>query len=524
MKKIVSLLLTLGLTAGLLTGCGGGEGGGTDANNGAASGNESQGAENTGTEDGSANAAADGDTYHMVVEIVNYGFDDPDLGMIQDAVNEITVPEIGVEVEFMTVPIAEMATKLGLLVSGNQQIDLVCTGLLTTPSNLVADGLIQPITEYVQGSEALMKLAGNDIEACTINGEIYAYPGATANGQQSGYFYDKDLAEQYQIEVPEKLETASDWEKLFEQIRASGMSQYGISLGDGQCAEDLWATFDSLGERSYLSYGVVMDMTNGTTVENYYATEKYKEKCKMRREWYEKGYSVPDSISNGYSTMDSMSQGMIFGCVASCGTGMSTAYWSKTTGKNLGYIPISEVTINSASVINFSWGVSTSCERPEKAVEFLELLYTNTELANIMNYGIEDVHYVTTEGSKIIRYPEGLDGSNCPYGSFVGTYGDTMAIYQREPLTDEDVENFKNFQAPQATPSKFMGYSFDPSEVQTAITAVTAVINQYAPALECGTVDPEVMIPEFLEALDAAGMQTIIDANQEQLDAWLEQQ
>lgn len=68
-----------------------------------------------------------------------------------------------------------------------------------------------------------------------------------------------------------------------------------------------------------------------------------------------------------------------------------------------------------------------------------------------------------------------------------------------------------------------MGYSFDPSEVQTAITAVTAVITQYAPALECGTVDPEVMIPEFLEALDAAGMQTIIEANQKQLDAWLAQ-
>lgn len=523
MKKIISLLMTLGLTASLLTGCGGGDGGSKDANNSTA-GNENQEGENGGAEEGGAGVAADGDTYHMVMEIITYGFDDPDLPVIQEAVNEITIPEIGVEVEFMTVPIAEMSTKLGLLVSGNQQIDLVCTGLLTTPANLVADGLIQPITEYVQGSDALMKLAGEDLEACIVNDEIYAYPGTTVNGKQSGYFYDMDLAAQYNIDLPETLETPEDWEKLFEQVKASGMSQYGISLGDGIAAEDLWVTFDSLGERSYLSYGVVMDPANGTTVENYYATEEYKEKCKMRREWYEKGYCVPDSISNGYSTGDSMSQGMIFGYVAGNSAAMSNAYWSRTTGKNLGCIPMMDVMISTTEVVNFSWGVSTSCERPEKAVEFLELLYTNTELANLMNYGIEGTHYVTTEGSQIIKYPEGMDSSTCPYGSFVGSYGDTMKIYQREPLTDEDVANFTKFKAPAAIASKFMGYSFDPSEVQTAITAVTAVIGQYAPALDCGTVDPETMLPEFLEALDAAGMQTIIDANQKQLDAWLAQQ
>ncbi len=466
-------------------------------------------------------AEASGDTYKMVMQIINYGFDDPDLLMVQDAVNAITVPEIGVEVQFMTTPISDQATKLGLLISGGEQIDLVCAGLLSTPANFVSQGLLQPITEYVEASDALMELAGPDIEACKVNGEIYAYPGATANAGKTAYYYDTALAEEYNIDIPEKLETREDWEALFSQIKDSGMEQYAISMGDGVAAEDLWATFDSLGERSYLSYGVVMDPFNGTTVENYYATDKYRELSEMHHDWFEKGYCVPDSISNGYTTFDSMTQGQIFGFVSQESTGMSKAYWSGTTGKTLGAIPTADMLTVSSAIVNFCWGVSSSCERPDKVVDFLELLYTNTDLANLMNYGIEGTHYVTEEGSKVIHYPEGVDASNCGYGSFVGTFGDTLSIYQKEPLTDEDVADFANYKTSSENASKFIGYTFDPSEVSTAVTAVTAVIGQYAPALNCGIVDPEEMIPEFLDALDAAGMQSIIDANQAQLDAYL---
>lgn len=516
MKKMISLLLTLGMTAGLLAGCGGGADSGKDNNN---SGNGAGGTQSSAA--GDSTGAADGETYHMVMELITYGFDDPDLPMIQDAVNAITVPKIGVEVEFMTVPIGEMATKLGLLVSGNQQIDLVVTGLLTTPANLASEGLIQPITQYVEGSEDLMKLADGIIDACKVNGDIYCYPGGTANGTQVTFFYDADLAAQHNIQMPEQLKTAEDWESIFSQVKASGMEQYAISLGDGVACEYEWASFDPLGDNAYCSYGVVMSDGDGKTIENYYATDEYKEKCKMHRAWYEAGYCVPDSISNGYTTSDSMTQGAIFGYVSNGGVGMSAAYWSKITGKNIAGIPMEDITTTGDNIINFSWGVSSTCEQPQKVIDFLELLYTDTELANIMNYGIEGTHYVTNEGSQIISYPEGIDSSTCGYGNFVGTYGDNSKIYQREPLTDEFVANISNYMYPKATASPFLGYTFDPSSVTTEITAVTAVVGQYAPALECGTVDPDQMIPEFLDALNAAGMDKIIAENQAQLDAWL---
>ena len=185
-----------------------------------------------------ATVSAEEGTWKMVMEVVNYGFDDPDLLMVQDAVNEITVPAIGVEVEFLTVPIMNQATKQGLLVAGGQQIDLVVAGLLTTPSNLVSSGLLQPITEYVEGSEILSGLGEGILEACKVKGEIYAYPGSIASGNRVSYFYDKDLAEEYNIEMPEKITTAEDWEALFEAVKESGMPQYGGNVAAIRTAVD----------------------------------------------------------------------------------------------------------------------------------------------------------------------------------------------------------------------------------------------------------------------------------------------
>ena len=499
-KKIVSALMTLVMGASILTGCGGASG-------------------------DSASSSAEGgaeDTYHMVMQITTYGFDDPDLGAVQDAVNEITVPEIGVEVEFMTIPIMEQATKLGLLVSSGEQIDLACTGLLTNPATLQSQGLLTDITEYVEASDVLTQKAEGIIDACKIDGKIYAYPGSTACGVQVTYFYDKDLAEQYNIELPDKLETAEDWENLFKQVKDSGMSQYPISLGDGVACEYEWSDYDALGDNSYCSYGVVME-NNQDKVVNYYNTDEYKAKCKMHRDWYNAGYCVPDSISNGYTTTDTMSQGQIFGFVSNGGTGMSDAYWSKITGKNIASIPMSDITTSASDVVNFSWGVTSTCENPEKVVKFLEFLYSNEELANIMNYGIEGTHYVVNEGSKIISYPDGVDAGSCGYGNFVGTYGDVSQTYQREPLTDEFVANIPQYMYPKAKSSKYLGYTFDPTNVSTQVASVTAVISEYAPSLECGVVEPDAMIQEFNEKLEAAGINEIIEENQRQLDAWLAQ-
>lgn len=507
-KKIFSALLIAAMTTSLFAGCGsdkGGNDGGTQQ----------------------AGAASSEETYHMVMQVTTYGFDDPDMGIVQDAVNEITVPEIGVEVEFKSIPIGEQATKLGLMVSGGEQIDLVVPGLLTTPANLVADGLLTDITEYVEASEPLMKLADGIIDACKVDGKLYAYPGSTANGNYVAFMYDADMAEKYNIEVPAEMRTTDDWNKFFESFEAAKAAAngeldnvYAFTLGDGVACEYEWNDFDALGDAATQSYGVVMAGTPDKVV-NLYATPEYLASAKTHHEWYEKGYVMPDSVSSGLSTFDCMQAGTVFAMPSNSGAGMNEAYWSKQTGKNLKAVPMTDVNTTADNVINFCWGVSSTCENPEKAVKFLELMYTNTELANLLNYGIEGTHYVTTEGSKIIDYPEGVDGGSSAYGNFVGTYGNNLEIYQRAPLDEAFVENLKNLAYPNANCSKYIGYTFDSSSVATQVTNVSAVVTKYSPSLTCGVVDPDTMIDEFISELEKAGINDIIEENQRQLDEYL---
>ena len=466
--------------------------------------------------------ASEGDVYDMNMEIITYGFDDPDLGEIEDAVNEISVPEVGVRVHFVTVPISEMMTKLPLLAASNEKMDLVQSGLLTTPSMLASQGLIQPMTDYL--SDSLIEKAGATINAGKIGDDIYAYPGTLYAASTALLLYDTALAEEYGIDVPEKLATKEDYEYLFDQVIESGMPQYAISLGDGVAAELSFGTvFDALGDVTYISNGCVMDVENGDTVENWYATDKYKETCELHREWFEKGYALPDSISNGYAVFDSMAQDQVFCFIGKCSSGSNVAYWSAQTGKELAGVPVGDGVyfLDTGSVMNTAWSIASSCENPQKTADFLDLMYNSTEITNLLDLGIEGKHYVTREGSHIVDYPEGVDAGSVGYGHTIGTYGDQTDAYFRAPLTDEFVENLHLWGEDNAVVSKFMGYTFDTSSVASEITAVIAEIGKYAPALNCGMVDPETTIPKFLEALEAAGMSKIVEENQKQLDAWL---
>jgi len=69
--------------------------------------------------------------------------------------------------------------------------------------------------------------------------------------------------------------------------------------------------------------------------------------------------------------------------------------------------------------------------------------------------------------------------------------------------------------------SKALGFIFDNSEYTNQVSALSNVVKQYSGALYSGSGDPEELIPQFLEALDDAGINDVIAAKQEQLDAFL---
>lgn len=464
--------------------------------------------------------------YEVVIELINYGMDIPDLGVIEQKVNEISLPKTNTTIKFKTVAVADQFMKLSLWVAAKEKVDLAMTGITTNPGNLVAQGCLQPITDLVANSPTLMSLVGDYLAAGTFKGELYAIPGIAYPASGLSYLYRTDLATEYKIEIPAHINSILDLEPILEKVKASGMTQYGISLGDGRMMTEniMDGSFDPLDDPSFMSNGVILNGDTTNTIISIFETQAYHDRVLKLRDWFVKGYVDKLSFSSSYSTHDSMANDTTFGFVATIGAGSNVAYWSGTTGKGLAECTIGDKKISSGGSMNMSWGVATTSERPEKAIQFLELMFSDVEVANLLNYGIEGTHYVRVEGTKQqISYPEGKNAFNCGYGTFINWYGDTQKTWVMKPLGDDFITSLTGYT--KAGGAKIMpsfGYSFDSTNVKTELTAITAVVDQYRSPLEAGVVaDVEKQYQAFVAALKDANIAKVIAENQTQFNAWL---
>ncbi len=86
------------------------------------------------------------------------------------------------------------------------------------------------------------------------------------------------------------------------------------------------------------------------------------------------------------------------------------------------------------------------------------------------------------------------------------------------PTLHQDMIDFNQ----SAVRSKALGFNFDSTEVENELTACKNVAAKYTVGLEFGKLDPETTLPQFLQELKGAGIDTIIAAEQEQLNQWAE--
>ena len=69
--------------------------------------------------------------------------------------------------------------------------------------------------------------------------------------------------------------------------------------------------------------------------------------------------------------------------------------------------------------------------------------------------------------------------------------------------------------------NQYEGFVYDKTNVADKLVKVQEVVQEYIPVLESGSVDLELYYPEFINALNQAGMRDIIEDKQSQFDAYL---
>lgn len=502
MKKILALLLALVMVFALAA-CGGDQPGGNT--NSPAPGNSDEPLINF-----------DEDPYEVSIQFVGLFEQNTDIEAVEKALNEITLKKINCTVDIVPVFIGELPSSISLGVAGNEKLDIVTVGLTYAMSSAVADETILPLDDLLaQRGQGALAATAHVAEAQKLNGVTYGLTGYTYAAMSGGFVYNKTMADQYGIKMFDGM-TVEDLTAVGETLKAHGV--YLTTFGNSaELNYKMFAGGDHFGSNA--PYGSIMDPTS-TTVINVYDTKEIRDYFKTVKSWYDAGYLPADQLTDTTRVQEYFQGQMIFGTSTNY-TASQLASWTSSEF-DVDIVSTSTVGISTASVQEFMLAIAANCERPDKAMDLLNLIYTDADVANLLQYGIEGTDYVAVEGTENVITRAGTpnaDGSG--YSSTFVHFGKASDLKVLAPLTDAFYADADALEA-SAEKAACFGYSFDASDYGTEAGAISAVLQEKLPMLNAGAVaDVDKAVDELLASLEAAGINDVIAANQEQLNAYL---
>ena len=497
-KRILAAMLTLSMVVSM-TACGNSEAGGSKD---------------------SAKNNGNGDEPYTVTMVLN-GSTQPDEERIEQKINEILEPELNANLDIVVLPWASASQQLQLMLSGDEKIDVFYTQATNAVQYMNAGQIIDMSELIDKYGTNIKQIYGEDIAKINqIEGFVYGVPNQIERGSIPAVFMRKDLVEKYNIDTTQ-IKEPKDLESVFETVKAGEPDMTMLySINDGDTPVTRLFRGDNLSDNNYL--GVLMDQTNSTKLENFFATDWFKDTTTMLYNWYQKGYISQDAGTNTENWRTVCKAGNLFSLFFAYHPGTPVEFES-STGYDFEIVPFyNEPIINSSSYNGVTFSIAQNSENPEKTMEVLDYIYGSSEIMNLLNWGEQDKDYVIEDADNgIINFPEGITADNAGYNLNLGWELPNQFIAYKwtgsDPKLWEKMEEFNG----SAKSSKAVGFLFDSSNYSSEIAALSNIVKQYSGALYSGSGDPEELIPELLEALDDAGINEVIQAKQEQLDAFL---
>lgn len=465
--------------------------------------------------------AEEGDDGTYTVTLVLKGSQQPDEERIEAKINEILEKELNAKLDLVVLPWASANQQMQLMLAGDEKIDIFYNDG-TTAVRYMNSGQILDMTELVDKyGKNLKELYGEEIlKSNTVDGFLYGVPNQIERGSIPAVYMRKDLVEKYQIDTS-AIKEPKDMEKVFEKVQAGEPDMTMLFSANEDAPVTRLFGGDNLADTNYL--GVIMDQENDTKIENFYATDWYKETTAMLHDWYNKGYISEDAGTDTENWRTVCKAGNLFSIFFTYHPGTPVEFES-STGYEFEIVKFRDYPIkNCQTYNNVNFSIAQNSENPEKSMEVLDYLYGSPELMNLLIWGEEGTDYVMEdEENGIINFPEGVTADNVGYSLNLGWELPNQFIAHKwtgsDPQLWEKMEEFNDT----AKESTAVGFFFDNSEYDNQIAALSNVVKQYSISLNSGSADPEVYLPQFLEALEQAGIDDLIAAKQEQFDKWLE--
>lgn len=543
-KRIMSLLITLTLVVTMLTGCGGkSDNTGDSSDNGAGTTDNATTAPASDNTDASVTKTSIGEyteenPYHLVFCYVEfYQQDEAARTAVQDAINQKMIPEYHIEVELLPLQFADYQSKVQLMLSGGDELDIIPIYYPYASSWISMGGIydMNPLMSTDSGKKIIEALGEANAYVGSMNGVLYGFPANKESVELGGLAMRADIADELGITEEYGLAankdeydgTYYDWSvaaEIFAKVKAAYPDMTPLYMSNSDQVVRM-QFFDELVD----GFGVLdweADHTS-TKVVNKYETESFKKAVTMLADWYDKGYIFKDAATDTQGAATMMKAGNTFSYMSAIKPGflaeqegaMGTKLYAMYFGNH------KEGGISTTNVSFFNTGIASNSQDPEMAFNFVSALYSDTELMNLWQNGIQDVNYkVLDDGTAY--FVDGEDGTNYKYHQNTGWFMGNQFISYVWNDGSKTPDYWSKLQAhndwAEYTPA--YGFMWDSTNYSTQITALNNIKETYRAALATGSVgsaNVESTLMQLNDALYAAGLQDVIDAKQKQLDDWL---
>lgn len=497
LKKSAAVLSAVVLMASL-TGCGGDSG---STKEGSGSGEKNQ----------EASGGSKDEVTTVKVCIPNY--DSPaDTDEVEAAINEIAESKYGIRMDIEFIATGNWAQQTNLMLTSDE-VDVLA--LFGTPfASFVNNGQLLDLTEYWKNTTDEFKALWKEEELLPFQsgGKLYAIPNFRDYGGYLGGMIDEEIGSEFGIEQDQDM----TWEELDEFLQAAHEKypdRYGLVPTGGTALISSWS-WDGMGDTKYL--GVLSDGgQESMDIVKLFESEDFLTFTKWARKWYEDGITMPDILSNteGWKSMFQADKAI---------AAINTVGVDRKEG--ILNFHISPAYVGTDVYQTVSYGINVNTSHPDESWKAMEALYTDKEIGTLLVNGIEGKHYVLNDDGTA-SYPEGITASTAGY-NLVEAYWFVPYAPNSYPAKANGPDFFKNLikQKDEAVKSKGFGFAFDSSSVIDEYTACSNVMDKYYKALMSGAVDPESTMEQAAQELEAAGIDRIIEAKNEQMQTWLKQQ
>ncbi|MBO6054768.1 MAG: ABC transporter substrate-binding protein [Oscillospiraceae bacterium] len=440
---------------------------------------------------------------------------------LNEAVNRITEPQ-GITVKLSLINIGDWLAKVQTSIIGGERVDLMTYSINCGVTSMITQKMAMDMTDYLKAdAPETMELMKDYLDADSVNGRIFGVPTLRSYVTNGYVCFQKDALDE--LGLTEKAQNLDSWSGLEEILGKlaeanKGTSRYAFCGGIGTVIAstgymihgDKWSDIevvDTLGDSANVIYA---DKEGHVSLAQ--KQESFIEACKIAKEWMDNGWIFPDSIyDSAMSAQETIGAGGALSEICTSEIGLEAMKQQIYKAPAL-CVKLYTGNIKTGTLTGWGMGLPVTCEEPEGAVKLINMLYTNSDLMKVLVNGEEGVDYELVDG-QAKQIENQFSQGNFIYGNNLLTlpvYGTGADLYERVDKMNKEAEC-----------SPYLGFNLNTADLDLVLSQINAVTDQYRCAIASGGYS-DAYFNEYMEKLEAAGVQDYIDAVQAQLSAWME--